>query len=78
MSKTPRGRPRVYDIPFPEIYEALSRHLQIRLAANALGCPESVISYRLRQLGLTAWQVMQSGSIEELLHEELVRRREGQ
>ena len=76
MEKRPRGRPRVYDIPFPEIYEALSRHLQIRLAAETLGCPEHIIHYRLRYLGLTPWEVMQAGSIEELLHEEQVRRRE--
>ena len=67
MEKRPRGRTRVYDIPLSDILDAVRKKIQIRAAAEALGCPEHIIHYRLRYLGLTPWEVMQAGSIEELL-----------
>ena len=67
MRKRPRGRPRVYNVNLIQILEALRRNERMDAAAEELGSSVGLIYYRLNQVGLTPWEVLRAGSIEELV-----------
>ena len=66
MVKTLRGRPRL-DLELSQILEAVRRHAQVVAAARELGCSDSYIHVRLRQVGLTLAEVLEAPVLEALL-----------
>ena len=64
--KTLRGRPRL-NIGLPEIVEAVRRHGYVMRAAKELGCSDSYIHVKFREVGLTLAKVLDAPDPEVLL-----------
>jgi len=66
MKHTLRGRPRL-DLELPHILEAVRRHRQVVAAGRELGCSDSYIHVRLKEVGLTLAIVLDAPDMEALL-----------
>lgn len=67
MKKTLRGRPRL-NLALAHILDAVHRHGQVVAAARELGCSDSYIHVRLKQVGLTLGEVLDAPDLAELLN----------
>ena len=66
MSNTLRGRPPL-NIPLREILEAVRRRRNVTAAARELGCSDSYIHVKFKQVGLTFREVLEADTVQELL-----------
>ena len=67
MVRSLRGRPRL-DIQLEQIIMAVRRHQQVMAAARELGCSDSYIHVRLKGVGLTLAQILETSDLRSLLH----------
>ena len=66
---TLRGRPRL-DLDLLAILEAVRRHRQVMAAGRELGCSDAYIHVRLKRVGLTLKDVLETPSLAKLIDAE--------
>ncbi len=67
MGRSLRGRPRL-NLKLEQIIKAVRQHQQVMAAAREHGCSDAYIHVRLKRVGLTLAQVLESSDLRSLLH----------